>query len=113
MRWGQKDVGLWINLMIPQRSAFRQTQPNSTIRRGACFAFNESQCKWLTNCKYKHECSHCGGSHSASKCFKKAAAQQNAAGREAISKSLDASEAGKNVTLSKNLPKQGNGSATN
>lgn len=64
VKWGQKDVGLWINLMIPQRSNFSRqanTADSSNFRKGVCFAFDESQCKWFNNYRYRHQCSFWGG----------------------------------------------------
>lgn len=72
VKWGTKDVGLWLNLMLPQRNPPNKTQTQSLFRKGLCFAVNNSQCKCNQNCRYKHECAYCAGAHPASKCFKKA-----------------------------------------
>lgn len=49
MKWGVKDVGLWLNLMLSQRSQFqsKQTSNAQEIKRA--------------HCRYKHECSFCSG----------------------------------------------------
>ncbi|XP_077306286.1 uncharacterized protein LOC143925697 [Lithobates pipiens] len=52
LRWGVKDVGLWLNLMLPPKPQVQFKAPNSTnnsFRKGFCFAFNEGQCGFLAN----------------------------------------------------------------
>ncbi|XP_075126878.1 integrase/recombinase xerD homolog [Leptodactylus fuscus] len=39
-------------------------------QKGLCFAFNEGNCKFGSKCKFKHECTSCGGTHGANRCFK-------------------------------------------
>lgn len=105
LKWGIKDIGLWINLMLPQRTNVVKQAPSKALKKGVCFALNESTCKWLSNCRYKHECSFCGGTHPMSKCFKRSGNFSST--REQLSKSLDASEVGKNAPLVKGIPRQG------
>lgn len=62
LRWGMKDVGLLLNLTLPQKSAFpRQPAPAANVqaayKRGICYAFNKSQCRRNTSCLYRHKCS--------------------------------------------------------
>lgn len=58
LKWGMKDVGLWLNLILPQKPVFpKQTTLNqglssSVYKKGICYAFNESHCKWSTSCRY-------------------------------------------------------------
>ncbi|CAH2246617.1 PREDICTED: uncharacterized protein LOC100494000, partial [Pelobates cultripes] len=40
-------------------------------KKGLCWTYNEGQCKWGTSCRFRHECSGCGGNPGASRCFKK------------------------------------------
>ncbi|XP_053575681.1 uncharacterized protein LOC128664914 [Bombina bombina] len=80
MRWDDRDMGLWLKIMTPLRSSqsFRSGAGGAsiggspaTVRKGCCFAYNEKFCKWGAACKFKHECSGCGGAHSYAKCFRK------------------------------------------
>ncbi|XP_053558364.1 uncharacterized protein LOC128649240 [Bombina bombina] len=84
MRWDDRDMGIWLEMMTPLRGArsFRSlgqsgslpgasSGTGTAIRKGLCFQFNEGQCKFGSSCKYKHECSVCGGIHSGAKCFRK------------------------------------------
>lgn len=69
LKWGVKDVGLWLNVMLPTRqqtSGNRQTVNQVGMRMGVYFAYNESQCKWAANCKYSHEYTFCGSAHPMS-----------------------------------------------
>lgn len=77
-KWGNKDVGLWLNLIIPQKPAFSKQPSQSTsnltgsvsvYKKGTCYGYNETQCKWLNSCRYRHECSFSFGNHPVSKCF--------------------------------------------
>lgn len=75
LKWGIKDVGLWLNLILPpKQGVFKQPAANPlslAYRKDDCFAFNESQCRWGALCKYKNECAYCSGAHPVIKCFKK------------------------------------------
>ncbi|KAM4043804.1 uncharacterized protein ACNLHF_014087 [Anomaloglossus baeobatrachus] len=81
--WGVKATDSWLRLMMAQR--FLQPFPGGAaapgsqstgavaVRRpGTCWLFNDGFCKYHTLCKYKHECSVCGGPHTATKCNKPA-----------------------------------------
>ena len=117
LQWGMKDVGLWLNLIVPQRSVPPKPTPqvNSTgqspYKKGYCYSFNESQCKWGNSCRFKHECSFCSGPHPVAKCFKKNTPTSSQ--RDIFSKSLHASEAGKHAPLVGNLSRQGEGQPLN
>lgn len=78
LRWGMKDLGLWLNLILPQKSSGNRALVGNkaavlAYRKGVCFAFNESQCKWSTSCRYRHECLFCAGRYPVAKCYKKVA----------------------------------------
>ena len=114
LRWGMKDVGLWLNLLAPQRSAMPKpaavSNSGAVFRKGSCFAFNDSQCRWNAACKYRHECSYCAGAHPAAKCLKKSAnAGASSSSRDIFPKSLHASEAGKYAPMAGNLSRPGDG----
>lgn len=106
VKWGSKDVGLWLNLMLPQRSlGLRPNAQQHLFRKGVCFAFNDSSCKFGSNCRYRHDCSFCSGAHSAIKCFKKA--NQQGASKESVPKGGDSSELVKANSLVRGLPRSG------
>ncbi|KAM4021783.1 uncharacterized protein ACNLHF_027101 [Anomaloglossus baeobatrachus] len=77
MRWDHKDISLWMRLMAAPSQPFRGgagglgAGPSGIQKKGLCWQFNEGQCKFGAACRFKHECSGCGGGHSLSKCFKK------------------------------------------
>ncbi|XP_069605972.1 uncharacterized protein [Ranitomeya imitator] len=78
--WGVNATDSWLWLMMAQKtmqpfpgaSAGSASNAGSAVvrRPGTCWLFNEGHCKFYGLCKYKHECSACGGPHSASKCSK-------------------------------------------
>lgn len=45
LKWGVKDVGLWLKLLLSQKPVVRNSTPNPALRKGMCFAFNEALCK--------------------------------------------------------------------
>ncbi|OCT70393.1 hypothetical protein XELAEV_18037311mg [Xenopus laevis] len=103
LRWGMKDVGLWVSLMLPQRSAFsmqRQNQTSQLHKKGFCWAYNENQCKFA-NCRFKHECSWCSGGHPAQKFFCKLSggALAQSSTREYLLKSMESGEVAKNAQI--------------
>lgn len=117
LKWGNKDVGLWLNLITPQKQNFNRPQPqfiqstpNSAYKKGTCYAYNESQCKWLASCRYRHECSFCFGNHPVVKCFKRVSAGQ--VNRE-HAKSLHTSEAVRNAPMAGAISRQGEGPGVN
>ncbi|XP_040195886.1 uncharacterized protein LOC120928890 [Rana temporaria] len=114
LRWGTKDVGLWLNLLLPQRPMVRsppvQTGP---FRKGLCFSFNEGQCKWPHTCRFRHECSNCSGVHPASRCFKKVALTPQPQPKDTFRKSSNPGEVGRNVTLSTHLAASSGGGLIN
>lgn len=107
VKWGTKDVGLWLNLMLPQRSSMTRSPTNqNTPKKGLCFAFNsEGVCKFDKNCRYKHECSHCGGAHSAAKCYKKAQVNN----KEPFQKGSESSDTSKTGAVARSLSRQTEG----
>lgn len=52
LQWGMKDVGLWRNLILPQKQVAPRisavTPAQAACRKGCCFAFNENQCRFNT-----------------------------------------------------------------
>lgn len=106
LKWGMKDAGLQLNLIYPQKLVFSKqptTNPNiaSVYKKGVCYAYNETQCKWSTSWRYRYEQTFCFGTHPVAKCFQ--ITSHNQASRE-NSKSLQTSEAGKNVPLATAIP---------
>ena len=116
LRWGMKDVGLWLNLMAPLKLPAPRQPPGATpaaaLRKGCCFAFNESQCRWNSACKYRHECSICAGGHPAVKCFRKSAVAVPSQAQHIFPKSLHTCEAGKSAPVAGQVPRQGEGMFT-
>lgn len=53
IQWGQKVVGLWLKLFVPQKPTapclnnMLPSASNGSYRKGICFAFNDAQCKFL------------------------------------------------------------------
>lgn len=77
--WDMRSMDLWFRWMQNVKpSPFRASavpgvsqtgQGSAVVRRpGACWNFNEGQCRFVHSCKFKHECSSCGGSHAAVRC---------------------------------------------
>ncbi|XP_069584840.1 uncharacterized protein [Ranitomeya imitator] len=76
--WGMKATDSWLRLMMAQRAtqsfhgpaAGSGNNAAATVMRrpGSCWLFNEGHCKFYGLCKYRHECSACGGSHPVAKC---------------------------------------------
>lgn len=110
IRWDHKEISLWMRLMAAPKGAGQPFQgaaggsgsaagKSAASGKGCCWQFNEGQCRFGTECRYRHECSGCGGSHSLARCFKKG---RNRAG-EADQKRVDASDGSKDVTVSKGL----------
>ncbi|OCT74454.1 hypothetical protein XELAEV_18033432mg [Xenopus laevis] len=80
LSWGQKDVDLWMGMLMPrplsnfsnQKSQVNaQGQSNAQNKYNTCWAYNESHCKWQALCRFKHKCAQCGGAHPAFRCVKK------------------------------------------
>lgn len=74
-----KAMVVWLQLMMLQKispfpvaasSSVQGAGPSIHRRPGACWLFNESHCKFFGLCKFKHECSTCGGAHVAARCNK-------------------------------------------
>lgn len=72
--WGMKAMDVWLLLMMSQKPVpFPSTAAKPGIgpgsvagrRTGTCWLFNEGHCKFYGLCKFRHECSSCGGNHPA------------------------------------------------
>lgn len=50
------------------------------IQRGTVWQCNKCQCGWQGSCKFKHECSGCGGLHLITRCFKQMAREKREQG---------------------------------
>ena len=114
LNWGSKDVGLWLNLMLPTKPQFAprplSNPAQNTLRKGFCFAFNEGQCEYLANCRYRHECSYCNGTHPACRCFRKSSATAH---QSVHGKGIDTSEPNKNAPVVRALPRPQEGGSIN
>lgn len=111
LKWDHKDISLWMRLMAAPRMGGSQSFPGSAGgssaggfsaggKKGACWQFNEGFCKFASDCKFKHECSGCGGAHSLSRCFKRGKGR----GLDA-SKRGDAGEGSRDAALSRDVSK--------
>ncbi|XP_066437364.1 uncharacterized protein [Eleutherodactylus coqui] len=80
--WATKATDAWIQLILAQKPTKPLFQSNSTVTggqqapvphkpSGSCWAFNEGNCRFLAACKFRHECSFCGGAHAAVRCFRR------------------------------------------
>uniref|UniRef100_A0A1B8XWI4 C3H1-type domain-containing protein n=1 Tax=Xenopus tropicalis TaxID=8364 RepID=A0A1B8XWI4_XENTR len=124
LKWDHKDIGLWLRLMNSSGAKAGQSgassiysSANATVqapfhggtagqgqsgatvgpKKGFCFAFNEGQCKWGAGCKFRHECSGCGGAHPFTRCFKKG----KFSGKSGDSKGEDHGERRRDATVAK------------
>lgn len=106
LRWDHKDISLWMRLMSSAKAPSQPFQggagganssgPPAGRKWGVCWQYNEGACKFGGTCKFRHECSGCGGAHPLSKCFKRGKRASDAA-----PKRDDAGESGKNAPFSK------------
>ena len=109
--WGCKATDVWLRLMMAQRqtpflggaaaSSANQQGAAATKRPGTCWLFNEGHCKFYGLCKFKHECSSCGGAHRAVRCPRGAKPAQRVAGPV---EGKDAGERGRDAPLARPLP---------
>lgn len=107
LRWDHKDIGLWMKLMTHARAAGQpflggagssgSAGQSAIQKKGLCFQFNEGSCRFGATCRYRHECSGCGGSHGYAKCFRKGKSQPG----EHTSKREDASKPSRDGAVSK------------
>ncbi|KAE8577583.1 hypothetical protein XENTR_v10022958 [Xenopus tropicalis] len=118
VRWDHRDIGLWMRLMnnkgyqgyggpgttgqqpFPNSSSGQTSSPAGAHKKGACWAFNDSQCKWGASCRFKHECSLCAGAHPLSRCFKKGKGTGGKF-RDGFGKGPDAGEARSDAPMAK------------
>lgn len=102
LKWGVKDMRLWLNIFLSQGSAFikqsANVAPTSTpgYRKAICFNLNDGHYKWPNSCKCRHECAFCARGHLVSKCFKKMSAANQQHGREVLPKGSHPSEVASN-----------------
>ncbi|XP_053561325.1 uncharacterized protein LOC128652414 [Bombina bombina] len=113
MRWDDRDMSIWLEMMTPLRGGHSFRGPGQTpgggvpggsgpaLRKGVCFQFNDGQCKFGASCKYKHECSGCGGVHPFAKCFKKG--KQGSRSGDVGSSGADAGEGRKDGPMVRGL----------
>ena len=107
IRWDNKDIGLWMRLMSAPRTStpFFQGGAGGTSspgqsagkKKGVCWQFNEGNCKFGGSCRFKHECSGCGGNHPSSRCFKQGKGRSG----DSSSKREDSGDGGKDATVSR------------
>ncbi|OCT55683.1 hypothetical protein XELAEV_18000143mg, partial [Xenopus laevis] len=109
LTWGSKDIDLWMG-MLTTRSSTPLPTKNPTVKTNACWSFNESFCKWQSNCRYKHECSVCAGAHPAFRCAKRFL-HTKPNSKEQPNKGDHAGEVVRNAPLPKNLSRTAEGSS--
>lgn len=107
LRWDHKDISLWMRLLTTARAPnpFFQggaggpsTQGHAAgNKKGVCWQYNSGVCRFGGSCKFKHECSGCGGTHPSSRCFKQGKGRQGEAGN----KREDSGDGGKDATVSR------------
>lgn len=77
--WDTKAPDEWLRLMMPQRPhPFPAVATNPATGQGSVAArhtrtfwlFNEGHCKFYGLCKFRHECSSCGGTHAVVQCLR-------------------------------------------
>ncbi|KAM3921520.1 uncharacterized protein RB166_010915 [Leptodactylus fuscus] len=83
LRWDHKDISSWMKLMAATKGgggqSFRDGFGGSGSAsgrpagagKGCCWQYNEGHCKFGGDCRFKHECSGCRGTHPLTRCFKK------------------------------------------
>ncbi|KAM3928078.1 uncharacterized protein RB166_006205 [Leptodactylus fuscus] len=113
LRWDHKDISSWMKLMAATKGgggqSFREGAGGSGSSsgrsagggRGCCWQYNEGQCKFGNDCRFKHECSGCGGAHPLTRCFKKGKGK----GGDTDNKRGDAGEGGKDGGVSRAISK--------
>ncbi|CAN2390770.1 hypothetical protein PRIEUP_LOCUS807, partial [Pristimantis euphronides] len=81
MGWATKATDVWLHFILAQKQVppfqggaggSASSGPSAPRATGACWLFNEGHCRFLAQCRYRHECSICSGSHAAIRCFKRA-----------------------------------------
>ncbi|PIO39553.1 hypothetical protein AB205_0008570 [Aquarana catesbeiana] len=58
------------------------SSPSARKPKGLCWLFNEEICKFGESCRFRHECSSCGGSHPLTKCCKQGKATSSPSARK-------------------------------
>ncbi|OCT72019.1 hypothetical protein XELAEV_18035002mg, partial [Xenopus laevis] len=75
LNWDHRDIGLWMRLMnnkgyqgygmqgmsgqqpFQGSSSGQPSSPAGAHKKGTCWLFNDSHCKWGASCRFRHECS--------------------------------------------------------
>ncbi|OCT95423.1 hypothetical protein XELAEV_18013112mg [Xenopus laevis] len=107
--WGTKDVDLWMGMMAPRPVTNPPILQKPGQKYNTCWAYNDSACKWQGNCKFKHECSHCGSNHPAFRCVKKFITTPNKLLSKEAGKFDNSGEVNKYASLPKAVPKPQDG----
>ena len=114
LRWDEPLAGLWLQLMTPARPnlgdrtdsehLIRNTVVNVTppVNTGQvlqphmlCFEYNAKGACSKKQCRFRHECTVCGGQHSSATCFRAGALRQAKGPRGGKRPSSRGSNAGK------------------
>lgn len=108
--WGVKATDVWLRLMMSQKqlpfqppaaASGSSTSGAVAVRRpGACWLYNEGHCRFFGLCKYKHECSACGGPHPAARCSRPSGSTIKPAGRP---DGKDSGERAKDASMVKHI----------
>ncbi|OCT96893.1 hypothetical protein XELAEV_18009110mg, partial [Xenopus laevis] len=69
--WGSKDIDLWMGMLISKQPSVPLPGNKTPVKYNACWAFEESTCRFQASCRYKHECAHCAGNHPAFHCIQR------------------------------------------
>ena len=75
--WAEINTDLWWRCTLSGDGVSASSSTETPRGQGVgasypCLDYNKGACSWPT-CRFSHTCSHCGGSHPASSCFKKQA----------------------------------------
>lgn len=83
--WGQINTELWLLFVNNNKSPFNSDQPqisytpptkhlhrpNTPSNNYYCNLYNSGkQCRFYPNCRFKHSCKYCDGTHAATNCKK-------------------------------------------
>ncbi|OCT89227.1 hypothetical protein XELAEV_18017845mg [Xenopus laevis] len=107
--WGTKDVDLWMGMMAPRPVINPLGMQKPGQKYNTCWAYNDSACKWQSNCRFKHECFHCGSNHPAFRCVKKFITTPNKLLSKEAGQVDNSGEAVRYASLSKAVPKPQDG----
>ena len=82
--WAKTFPELWNMSMVEPVSRNNNNGNNGRKRDwrdNCCWRYNKSICKYGKDCKFDHRCTYCGGSHPASRCFKKGSSSRRSESR--------------------------------